>query len=99
MKNIGIDIDNLKSSTEYNQAIVIIDNIIMNLDDLESYYLKLGFYEDYDNVSNEKEWWQNKKDDLEKELEEYMEDENRFKKQEEEFYYISNMKAWDNERI
>lgn len=53
-----VDINNLKTKEDFEIAIETINKIICNLDDLEDYYFKLWFAEEYKNAKKDKEWWQ-----------------------------------------
>ena len=62
-----LDINNLKNKQDFNSAIETINKIICSLDDLEDYYYKICFVEEYENAKKDKEWWKNQLEEIKEE--------------------------------
>lgn len=67
-----VDINNLKTKEDFEIAIKTINKIICNLDDLEDYYFKLLFAEEYKNTKKDKEWWQEQLKEIKEDYIDYL---------------------------
>ena len=59
-----IDIYNLSSNEDFEEAIILVSKTIETLEDLESYYFKLCFYEEQEEMKKTRQWWEKKLFDI-----------------------------------
>ena len=67
-----IDIYKLTNKDEYMEAVELIEKTIETLEDLETYYFKLNFIEEENEMKKTRKWWEKKLAEIKEDFIDYL---------------------------